>query len=352
MYRRRWKKREIDFGFDSFLDLVANVIGVVIRFILVAWVGARSYNALMTADLTSPIPEMPALREDEHPLWQQSLALRNDITDMKARLLDHVAQLELERRQTESAAIAATHVAFRTQDLQSQRVQINTAIRSQSKTNELQAASMDDLRTRSEALKRQIAELDKLPRTKELRYRVPVSKPVLTEEIMFECQGGRIAFIDLDAFMRMLRRNIDEKVSIALRSNWQVMETTPPLGDFRMRYTIARRRGMLDSLGSGPPAEGASFSYGLARWEIEPLAAQRGETLQEAVRPGSSFRTVVDGVLAANTVVTIWVYPDSFETFRQVRELLYERGIEVAGRPLPFGVPIAASQDGSASRAQ
>lgn len=352
MYRRRWKKREIDFGFDSFLDLVANVIGVVIRFILVAWVGARSYNAMMTTDLTSPIPEMPALREDEHPLWQQSLALRNDITDMKVRLLEHVAQLELERKQTEAAAIATTHVAFRIQETDSLQAKFRKAIQTQNEVNELQAAGMEELLRRSEALKRQIAELDKQPKAKELRYRVPVSKPVLSEEVMFECQGGRIAFIDLDGFMRMLRRNLDDKVSIALRSNWQVMETTPPLGDFRMRYTIARRRNVLDSLGTGPPADGGGFSYGLARWELEPLAAMRGETLQEAVRPGSSFRTVVDGILAADTVVTIWVYPDSFETFRQVRELLYQRGIEVAGRPLPFGVPIAASQDGSASRAQ
>ena len=31
----------------SFLDVVANVIGIIIRLILVAWVGARSYTAAM-----------------------------------------------------------------------------------------------------------------------------------------------------------------------------------------------------------------------------------------------------------------------------------------------------------------
>ena len=45
MYRRRRRcEREIAFSFDSFLDLVANVVGIIIRLILVAWVGARTYT--------------------------------------------------------------------------------------------------------------------------------------------------------------------------------------------------------------------------------------------------------------------------------------------------------------------
>ena len=44
---RRRRPREIAFGFDSFLDLVANVVGIILRLILVAWVGARSYKAIV-----------------------------------------------------------------------------------------------------------------------------------------------------------------------------------------------------------------------------------------------------------------------------------------------------------------
>jgi len=59
MYRRRRPQREkIFFSFDSFLDVVANVIGIIIRLILVAWVGARTYTAAMefTDDEHSPAP--------------------------------------------------------------------------------------------------------------------------------------------------------------------------------------------------------------------------------------------------------------------------------------------------------
>ena len=46
MIRRRRRHREIPFSFDSFLDVVANVVGIIIRLILVAWVGARSYSSV------------------------------------------------------------------------------------------------------------------------------------------------------------------------------------------------------------------------------------------------------------------------------------------------------------------
>jgi len=58
MIRRQRKVREIEFSFDSFLDVVANVVGIILRLILVAWVGARSYKAVL------PTPA-PALTQEE-----------------------------------------------------------------------------------------------------------------------------------------------------------------------------------------------------------------------------------------------------------------------------------------------
>src|SRR3974377_954677 len=47
MIRRRRRVREIPFSFDSFLDIVANVVGIIIRLILVVWVGARPYSSVI-----------------------------------------------------------------------------------------------------------------------------------------------------------------------------------------------------------------------------------------------------------------------------------------------------------------
>ena len=52
--RRRRAAKEIAFSFDSFLDLVANVVGIILRLILVAWMGARTYKAFAPPRGASP----------------------------------------------------------------------------------------------------------------------------------------------------------------------------------------------------------------------------------------------------------------------------------------------------------
>ena len=47
------------FSFDSFLDVVANVVGIIIRLILVVWVGARSYDSLAKGGVRLPFPFQP-----------------------------------------------------------------------------------------------------------------------------------------------------------------------------------------------------------------------------------------------------------------------------------------------------
>ena len=59
MIRRRRPSREIAFSFDSFLDVVANVVGIIIRLILVVWAGSRTYGSL-TAVTSPPSAHGPA----------------------------------------------------------------------------------------------------------------------------------------------------------------------------------------------------------------------------------------------------------------------------------------------------
>src|SRR5437868_6678401 len=111
MYRRRRPlSREVAFSFDSFLDVVANVVGIIIRLILVAWVGARSYKAIVTA----PPPPLPALPE---------LAARPDPTDPR---LDALARRrrELSRREQEQVRRCAEQEQALHSDLALLRLQI------------------------------------------------------------------------------------------------------------------------------------------------------------------------------------------------------------------------------------
>jgi hypothetical protein len=86
---------------------------------------------------------------------------------------------------------------------------------------------------------------------------------------------------------------------------------------------------------------------------FEPVTEQRGEPVEVALARGSIFRRVVDQFDPQETAVTFWVYPDSFALYRQLRDLLHDRDVVVAGRPmLPGHYPGHSLRYGSASRGQ
>ena len=106
---------------------------------------------------------------------------------------------------------------------------------------------------------------------------------------------------------------------------------------------------MFDGPNNVPSNDGYS---GLISWHGEPVQSVRGESAEEALAAGSAFHKVVDALDSGQTVVTLWVYPDSFGLYRRLRDYLHGRQLVVAGRPLPEGVPITFSHRGSASRGQ
>src|SRR5712692_11675752 len=106
MIRRRRHPREIPFSFDSFLDVVANVVGIIIRLILVVWVGARSYTSLHP--LVKPAAPAAAIRavqqEPQDPLQGELAEHRRELAALQARLLEQLRQAQLAEQRTTATA--------------------------------------------------------------------------------------------------------------------------------------------------------------------------------------------------------------------------------------------------------
>src|SRR5437588_7076433 len=106
MYRRRRNVREpIAFSFDSFLDVVANVIGIIVRLILVAWVGARSYSAAMQQhdDPSHKPPELAAPAPADDPAYTEVERVRRKLEEARRLLLERLGNLGLvEQRSAQS----------------------------------------------------------------------------------------------------------------------------------------------------------------------------------------------------------------------------------------------------------
>src|SRR5262249_37840821 len=101
MLRRRRITREIPFSFDSFLDVVANVVGIIIRLILVVWVGARSYSSIQELAKPKARPTGEAARAvPEDPLQHELALQRQELADLQARLLEQLRQLNQVKAET------------------------------------------------------------------------------------------------------------------------------------------------------------------------------------------------------------------------------------------------------------
>jgi hypothetical protein len=348
MIRRRRPRKGIEFSFDSFLDLVTNVVGIIIRLILVAWVGARSYHALVPA-----VPDEPAalVEEAEPPLSAEARAHHKELNDAEERLVEQLRRLKVVRDDEKQLDDAAARLAAQCQQLEEKR----DGLKQQSlakQTNRSQVVlSLAELQRRGAALQKEIAAIEKLPPLKQkLRYGTPISRPVHADEVMFECLHNKVTVIDIGGLLAEAKQGFEER-GRELRFRWRVDEVAGPLGAFRLRYAIERLRSAADCVAGGGPGDDR-FSYALTEWKLEPIAAVRGEALQAALAKGSEFRRTADGLQANQAVATFWVYPDSFPIYRALRDYLHERDVEVAGRPLTFGSVIAGSRNGTRSQGQ
>jgi hypothetical protein len=339
MIRRRRKVREIEFSFDSFLDVVANVVGIILRLILVAWVGARSYKAIVPptpAALTAE--EIAELPDPKDPLTPELERQRRELAETQARLLEQLKDWQKLRQDSTLTAEELSRVTAHVDEIDLQRKHIEAKTQQDIQSVRNAALSLVEIRERSQRVIAEIEALRKAPPSKQtLRYCTPVSHPLQSEELLFECHRGRVALIDIGGFLEEVQNVLHERGAELLRDTGRYTNVTESIGPFRLRYTAEM--------------DNQQAKYALS-WEVEPIALERGEPLEKALLPHSDFRRVIDSIEPASTAVTLCVYPDSFPLYRKLRDYMHERDIVVAGRPLSEGDVIAASRHGTASRGQ
>ena len=370
MYRRRRPQREkISFSFDSFLDLVTNVIGIIIRLILVTWIGARAYtsNMMLTQEQQSTeqmsqvsqvsLAPLPPPRAEDDPLSKELVEAKREIDRVRDRLLEQLKELDFV--QSKEVGVKKEMVALdqRLQEVEKDKQATDSILLQRGQQVRSTVLTIEEVRQKAEKLKSDIQEVEKMPvPTKALRFPVPVSKPVRSDEMFFELKGGKVSFIDVPSFMLEVENEFSTKketLESQLMTQWKVEAETAAVGSFRMRYFIERQR----QPGDGPdaeqgPTQSKRFGYYLSGWIIEPISPKRGETLETALAANSEFRRNIARLVAKESVVTFWVYPDSFALFRRLRDLLYENDVEVAARPIPFDHTIGANRNGTASQGQ
>ncbi len=396
----RHRDSEQPFGSDSFLDIVANIVGILIILIVIAGVRLRMSPRRLppearipvldqTTEESNDVPLMPLLASDPEPepepeppvptmgvaeVAEEStperdrpepeppplppppdvpeVQVRDDLRRQAADLEREIAALRQKVQQKQAAAeresrellAAKASLAEAEESLKKSRASLQAE-------QKILAELKRDLQATVEsvlALRRQIDETDVTPETEVIEHRVtPLGRVVNGQELHYLLQGNRVVPVPVDELARKLHSQIQRKKQTLVKLQ-QYEGTVGPIGGFEMRYRIEKvRLSLAEELKYGQSV----VRMNVTRWSLLPVEGILFETAEEALRRGSKF---YESLLQAGplTTITLWVYPDSFGLSREIQAFAHRHGYEVAARPLPFGVPITGSPDGSKSVAQ
>lgn len=324
------------FGSDSFLDIVANMVGILI--ILVMATGLRIKHA---ADQPQEAPPPPPPVADLAPLESEAASLKQNVVSAfeKAKELNALALQKIDER--DALALLA---AAKKQDLEDARAKLASA---DQEAFDLER-TVESEKVRLASLERDLESAVEQPdreRIKIKTYPTPLSRTVHGREAHFQIKDNRIVYVPLDELAELVKRELQHKV-YRVRDLDEFTETVGPIGGFRLRYTMAKVQAPVQN---GVPG---GMMIGVTQLTFVPLHEQLGETIEQAAQPNSDFQRAVSDLDPRRVTITFWAYPESFAMYRSLREQLYSRGYTVAGRPLPTGQPISGSPFGTKSSAQ
>ena len=335
---------------DSFLDIITNVVGILIILVMIAGVKAQSSpppSSETTADglLTETLQKID---EGERLLGEKAESIA--VTRTRIEEIDEQTLLLQEQTLAQTEQYAALF-------------DLMTSIRA---GIEIEAEQKDQTLKDVLELKRQLLEqdtkLDQLDKTKTwmLAHRpqatvlenmpTPIGRTVddNDKEIHFRLKGGRIAYVPFMELRTRLIAEISEN-SNRLSKQQSASGTIGPLDGFNMQYVVVT----YDVLMNGTYGSGVGSRIELDYVELVPLNENLGEPAKQAIAsPNSEFANRVKRYRQDIYTITIWVYPDSFEEYRELKKFLYAKGYQVAARPMEFGQPISGSPRGTKSAAQ
>jgi len=325
---------------DSFLDIVASVVCIML--IMVLMIGMRIRNTPVEPPLS---PEAMQAAANLEKVAAAERSLRGEL----AKSAEEIRNLEQEAavRGLERDMLATTVAA------------LEHEVRTRRSRMDAEAQGDFDIARDLAGARRQLEEVERRRVEAETArpepivvesYPTPIGRAVDNQEVHFHLRLGRIACVPVEKLVLLARDDAKRKADkLAERNDLpEFTETVGPEGGFRFRYTAER----FERVEKTPQGPARMVGLRISQWTVIPVAGQVGEPIDEALAPNSEFRRALAGCKPDQTTLTVWVYPDSFDAFRRLRKELHQLGYKVAARPLPEGVMIAGSPKGTKSEAE
>ena len=358
----------LESGSDSFLDIIANLVGILVILVVatavrvakspadgdpepepvaVAVEVARQIDAPVGPPEPQPIPDKPIdvyLAADD-PLPPLRLAAPKP----DRRLLDAIARVESELAALPQP-VGVTGLTRRialladldpidsdgglVHELTGQIEEAEAAVATQQEANEaaeVRLATVELAEDTPESLVHEIR-----PVARQIRQFDP--------KLTLYLRDDHVAVVSRDELDRKVFQSMRQRGARGFAGGL-LKGRVGPVDGFTARYLVKRGGSspIDDILGGGNGSAESIYVF------YEPVARPIGLPIGQAVAPGSSLQRAMQN---DRLIIEAVVYPDSFAAARQLEAAARSAGVRVSLRPQSADLPFTASSQGSAGMAQ
>ncbi|OYP29815.1 hypothetical protein [Rhodopirellula sp. MGV] len=335
----------VSVGHDAFLDIVANLVGILI--ILVVVLGAQSHSVIQEAIQESETPTNPELRE----------ATDSDM-DQLAVMAAEAASAQTESRRLEktikSLEARVERESERRTVLLALLTQAEEAMQAKQETMDAEKMEIAKAEAKAQSLKRQLEELDatedelrsRQPKVVEIEnLPTPMAKTVFGKEVYFRLKGNRLSVIPFEELAEEIGRDFRRTSGSSSREGVSDSAVGPVRG-YVARYVMNRSNELVSDGGKIARMTRARVMVA----SFEPLREPHGEPIDQVLSNDDWLDIELTGYSPESSTITVAVYPDSYGAFRKLREKFYAKGFAIAARPIKDGAPIYVNFAGGGSR--
>ena len=269
MSRRR---TTLEMGHDAFLDIVANLVGILI--ILVVVLGSQSHSTMEeTVDAAkvelSTDQQMSTLAQ----YASQAASAQSDSNRFEARIKQMDAEIEHRKRQRGAMMdlVAKAQEAWN----QTKAETDNNTVLLAEQNRKLKEATEElaKLRGQSQNLENQkepIATLTHLP--------TPMAKTVFGEEVHFRLKDNRLSVVPIKQLLNEIRRDFSRMASS--RRNGSMDAVVGPMRGYIANYQARKSREVVSSGSS----VGTGVRLELVRMSVQPMSEPHGQPVGDVIR--------------------------------------------------------------------
>lgn len=323
-------------GGDSFLDITANIVGILV--LLVVVVGVRAGREVFSPAPVETVEEQESLASIQVSLdkaTKRAAQDRRDVVEMRDKLM----ATALETRQREEEREEATlYVTTLRAELDAARDDLSDEDRSTHDTHNALAQA----KLKLDELARQQIALSTYEPEPNVETVTVAPTPIVDGDadltISFRLQGGRLVYVPINE----LELDLKNKVK------------APAITDPSKPVVTTARVGPIDGFAGLAEIGWAVRVSGnrvgvlpkLNKLILREITKLRGEDPEQAFGPGGYVASRLELLNPSDFVVRLIVYADSFDTAPAVGQSFRDRGFRVAQSLKSDGDPIGFSSDG------